>query len=112
MAWTTQPLEQGQHHALIQSRLHPGTLFLPPLVLDKQAIVSHPSKESRESNPLDLIHSEVCGPMPDQSLGGVSYFITLIDDTTRKVWAYTAWTKDRVFTIFSKWLAMVKNLTD
>jgi hypothetical protein len=42
----------------------------------------------RESNPLDLVHSDICGPMPHQSLGGASYFVTSIDDATRKVWAY------------------------
>ena len=47
--------------------------------------------------------------MPHQSLGGVSYFMTFIDDSTRKVWAYTIRTKDRVFTVFKEWLALVEN---
>jgi transposase InsO family protein len=50
--------------------------------------------------------------MPHQSLGGASYFVTFIDDATRKVWAYPTRTKDRVFTIFKDWLAMVENQTD
>jgi transposase InsO family protein len=50
--------------------------------------------------------------MPHQSLSGASYFITFIDDATRKVWAYPTWTKDRVFTIFKDCLAMVENQTD
>jgi transposase InsO family protein len=66
----------------------------------------------RESSPLDLVHSDVCGPMRYQSLGGASYFVTFIDDATRKVWAYPTRTKDRVFTIFREWLVMVENQTD
>jgi 5'-3' exoribonuclease 2 len=66
----------------------------------------------RESSPLDLVHSNVCGPMPHQSPSGASYFVTFIDDATRKVWAYLTRTKDRVFTIFKEWLAMVENQTD
>ena len=49
--------------------------------------------------------------MPHQSLGGGLYFVSFIDDLTRKVWAYPIRTKDRVFSIFSEWLAMVENQT-
>ena len=49
--------------------------------------------------------------MPHQSLGGASYFVSFIDDSTRKVWAYPIRTKDRVFSIFTDWLAMVENQT-
>jgi transposase InsO family protein len=50
--------------------------------------------------------------MPHQSLGGALYFVTFINDATRKVWAYLTRTKDCVFTIFKDWLAMVENQTD
>ena len=33
--------------------------------------------------PLDLVHSDVCGKMNARSLGGAEYFITFIDDQTR-----------------------------
>ena len=49
--------------------------------------------------------------MQHQSLGGASYFVSFIDDSTRKVWAYPMRTKDRVFSIFSDWLAIVENQT-
>ena len=44
-------------------------------------------------------------------LSGASYFITFIDDSTRKVWAYLTRTKDRVFPIFKYSLAMIENQT-
>mgnify|MGYP000397332256 CR=1 FL=1 len=47
--------------------------------------------------------------MPHQSLSGALYFVSFIDDSTRKVWAYSIRTKDQVFVIFSDWLAMVEN---
>ena len=50
--------------------------------------------------------------MPHQSLGGASYFVTFIDNSTRKVWAYTIRSKDRVFTVFKEWRALVENQTD
>jgi hypothetical protein len=66
----------------------------------KQVAAPHPTSVPRESSPLDLVNSDVYGPMPHQSLGGASYFVTFIDDATRKVWVYPTWTKDRVFTSF------------
>ena len=80
----------------------------------KQIATSHPTASPRASSPLDLVHSysDICGPMPHQSLGGASYFFSFIDDSNRKVWAYVARTKDRVFSIFQEWLAMVENQSD
>ena len=68
----------------------------------KQVAASHPTTSPRESSPFDLVHSDFCGPMPHQSLGGASYFVKFIDDSTTKVWAYLARTKDRVFSIFQE----------
>jgi 5'-3' exoribonuclease 2 len=66
----------------------------------------------RELSPLNLVHSDICGPMPHRSLGEASYFVTFINDATRKVWAYPTQTNDRVLTIFKDWLAMVDNQMD
>ena len=52
-----------------------------------RTVASHPMTASRESSQLDLVHLDVCGKMPHQSLGGTSYFVTFIDDSTRKVWS-------------------------
>ena len=35
------------------------------------------------SRKLQLIHSDVCGPMPTESLGDHKYFVTFTDDYTR-----------------------------
>ena len=37
---------------------------------------------------MDYIHSDLWGPSQVPSHGGVMYFMTLIDDFTRKVWLY------------------------
>lgn len=39
----------------------------------------------KERQPLDLVHNDVCGPMRMRYLGGALYFVTFIDDPTRKV---------------------------
>ena len=55
------------------------------------------------------MHSDVCGPMPVLSLGGALYFVTFIDDATRKVWVYILKRKDEVLATFQKFLALVEN---
>ena len=48
-----------------------------------------PDKGGRRAvEPLELVHSDVCGKIETSSLGGGHYFLTLIDDNTRHVWMY------------------------
>ena len=35
---------------------------------------------NRANDLLEVIHSDVCGPMPCNSLGGARYFVTFTDD--------------------------------
>ena len=44
------------------------------------------NSETRSKEILDLIHSNVCGSMSDKSLGGHLYYVTFIDDHSRKTW--------------------------
>ena len=43
---------------------------------------------ARKTERLQLVHSDVCGPMPMASMGGALYFVTFIDDFLQKVWVY------------------------
>ena len=63
----------------------------------------------KERQPLELVHSDVCGPMPMRSLGGSRYFVTFIDDATLKVWVYTIKSKDQTFACFQQFLSSVEN---
>ena len=42
----------------------------------------------RAKHPLEIVHSDLCGPMQTPSLSGKLYFLTFIDDFNRKVWVY------------------------
>ena len=77
----------------------------------KQTRSPHSLHYEMVQNPLELIHSDICRMMPERSLGGSRYFITFADDCTRKVWAYSVRSKDKVLTIFSQWLAEVESRT-
>ena len=65
-------------------------------------------KEKKEEK-LELVHSDVWGPAQVTSLGGANYYVTFIDDATRKTWVYTIKNKSDVFDIFQKWKALVEN---
>uniref|UniRef100_A0A2N9HS85 Integrase catalytic domain-containing protein n=1 Tax=Fagus sylvatica TaxID=28930 RepID=A0A2N9HS85_FAGSY len=56
----------------------------------------------------DLVYFDVCGPIEVESLGDNRYFVTFIDDASRKVWVYVLKTKDQVFQLFKKFHAMVE----
>ena len=75
----------------------------------KQNRVSfHSSPPTRKSGILDLVHSDLCGPMKTRSLGGALYFVTFIDDHSRKTWVYTLKRKDQVLDVFKKFQALVE----
>jgi hypothetical protein len=57
-------------------------------LVGKQRRVSfHKSPQSRKTNILDLVHTDVC-TMNSKSLGGALYYVTFIDDHSRKVWIF------------------------
>ena len=67
---------------------------------------------TRAKDVLDLVHSDVCGPMEETSLGGNKYFITFIDDKSRYTTVYFMKSKDEAFEKFKEFEAMVTNLTN
>ncbi|GAU51473.1 hypothetical protein TSUD_95880 [Trifolium subterraneum] len=62
----------------------------------------------KSSQKLQLIHSDVCGPLEVQSMGGNYYFLTFIDEFTRYVWIYMIEKKSEVFTRFKKFKLQVE----
>jgi hypothetical protein len=41
-------------------------------------------RDSKAEGVLELIHSDVCGPMPSSSISGYVYYVSFIDDYSRK----------------------------
>ena len=75
----------------------------------KQTRVSfkkHPP--SRKSELLELVHSDVCGPLKVNSFSGALYFVTFIDDCSRKLWVYALQRKGQVLEKFKEFHVMVE----
>lgn len=51
------------------------------------------------------------GPIKLQSMGGAKYFMSLVDDFSRKVWLYLLKSKDEAIHAFKKWKTLVENQT-
>ena len=79
----------------------------------KQKRASFPKGQAtRASEILEIVHSDVCGPMQENSLGGSRYFVTFIDDKSRFTAVYFMKTKDQVLEKFKEYEAMVTNMTE
>ena len=67
-------------------------------ILGKQKNVSFlKTGRHRRLKKLELVHTDLWGPSPVASLGGSRYYITFIDDSSKKVWVYFLKNKSDVF---------------
>ena len=73
---------------------------------------SKPIGEVRTTDILELVHSDVCEPMPTASYSGATYVVTFIDDYSRICRVYCMRTKGEVFSKFKEYEAEVANQTD
>ncbi|GBP85186.1 Retrovirus-related Pol polyprotein from transposon TNT 1-94 [Eumeta japonica] len=58
---------------------------------------------------LEIIHTDLCGPMKTPSAGGGKYFITFIDDYSRKVYVYFLKNNMNIKSVFEKFKVEVEN---
>jgi hypothetical protein len=69
-----------------------------------------PKSDSKEGV-LELIHSDVCGPIPSTSISGYVYHVSFIDGYSRKTSVYFLKSKDEVFGKFKEFKALIENLS-
>jgi hypothetical protein len=78
-------------------------------IVGKQHRDSFPQgKAWRAEQILQLVHSDICGPINPTSNGNKRYFITFIDDYSRKTWVYFLQDKSEAFIIFKSFKARVE----
>ncbi|CAL8167282.1 unnamed protein product [Prunus armeniaca] len=87
--------------------------FCEYCVLGKQRNVSFTSSsaDNRSKEQLSYIHSDVWGPVPTKSNGGTRYFVTFMDDFSRKVWVYFMKQKSEAFAKFKEWKTKIEYQT-
>jgi hypothetical protein len=77
--------------------------------LGKYTKTTFQNSHSRSRGILDLIHSYICGHMSSVPLSGYEYYVTFIDDHSRKTWIYFMKNKEEVFSRFQEFKALVEN---
>jgi hypothetical protein len=55
------------------------------------------------------VHSDVFGPVSVPSLGGTLYYVSFINDFSRKTWIYFLRKKSKVFEKFKEFKDLVEN---
>jgi hypothetical protein len=76
-----------------------AVIGLPELKVDHEGVCNGCAQGKNIKNPflkrdikgegvLKLIHSDVCGPIPSSSISGYVYYVSFIDDYSRKTWLY------------------------
>ena len=77
----------------------------------KQHKKPFPKSVNQSSELLQVVHSDVCGPMETDSLGGSRYFVTFMDDKSKYVHVYLMNHKTEVTELFKKFCNMAENQT-
>ena len=70
------------------------------------------SSQSKTYDILQLVHSDISGMMPMNSLGGYLYYLTFTYDYSRKTWIYFLKRKGEVFSWFRHFKALIENQTE
>ena len=76
--------------------------------LGKQTRRSYTSSETRATQPFQLIHMDLCGPMQTKSIQGNTYFLMIVDDYTSAYYVFFIKTKDQAFEAFKTFHKYVK----
>ena len=76
--------------------------------LSKSHILPFSVHNSRALASFDIIHSDVWGIAPTLSRTGFKYYVTIIDDHSRRIWIYFLHMKSEVFSIFQNFITWSK----
>jgi transposase InsO family protein len=69
-------------------------------------------ESERAVDRLGLVHMDICGPMSVRSYGGARYMLVIVDDYTRKLFAYFLKCKSESLDYFKTFVTHVENETN
>jgi hypothetical protein len=71
-----------------------------------------PPSESGAEALLDLVHTDLCGPMGVRSEGDAQCLMVLVDDRSRYTWANFLKNKSDALGCFKDWMVKVERFTE
>lgn len=106
-------LEMHQKGAVLGMTIKKGEKLLPCEVCSsgKLTTSSFPKSSQKSTDILDIIHTDLCGPMRTESRGKARYFITFTDDRSRWTMVYFLRNKSDALQIFKEFKIYVENQT-
>ncbi|GBP26968.1 Retrovirus-related Pol polyprotein from transposon TNT 1-94 [Eumeta japonica] len=75
----------------------------------KQTRLPFPTSTSKSRNTLELVHTDLCGPMENVSLGKAKYYLLFVDDFSRMCTVYFLKCKSETFKYFKQYKELVEN---
>ncbi|XP_042036656.1 uncharacterized mitochondrial protein AtMg00300-like [Salvia splendens] len=69
-------------------------------ILSKSKKLTYPAGIHTSTAPLGYIHSDLWGPAPVATIGGGKYYLSIIDDYSRKLWVFILKEKSETFQKF------------
>lgn len=85
--------------------------FCETCVRGKHSRLPFKQSNTKTNEVLELVHSDFCGPVEVDSLGGSKYFLTFLDDFSKKVFVYIIKTKSEVSAKFIEFKQLAENQT-
>lgn len=80
-------------------------------IAGKMTRLPFPKGAQRTSKPLEIVHSDLCGPMRTRSKGGKLYFATFTDDFSRWTDIYFLRSKDELPATFVEYKTRIEKQT-
>ena len=81
-----------------------------PCILGKHTREPFGASGSKSTRPLELVHTDVCGPLAVESSGGAKYFVTVLDDFSKLSMVQLAASKGQAASILRNQLARLERL--
>ena len=95
------------------SSIHSPQKTCEGCLIDKQPRKAFKTKApQRAKQPLGIVHLDVCRPFDTPSLSGNRYFLTFVDEFTKKIWIYMLKEKGAVFSLFVKFFKSVNRQSE
>ncbi|GAU45509.1 hypothetical protein TSUD_129550 [Trifolium subterraneum] len=100
---------KGKSEIALQAQSNRGRGVCEECVQAKQPKSSFSKDaERRTKDLLEVVYSDVSGPLQVNSLGGNKYFVTFIDNHSRKLWTYLINKKSEVLEVFKRFKSLVE----
>ncbi|KAJ1300248.1 hypothetical protein OPQ81_005077 [Rhizoctonia solani] len=89
----------------------PPTSTCEPCLQGKQTHTPFHLSQSQASEVLELLHSDLHGPVAIEAIGGIKYFAVTINDKLHKIFVHLLKSKDEYPAHFKELRASMENLT-